>query len=106
MKRNKEFGEFLDRCRGSTTIQHLADIYGCTKVYMWDILRGNVNPPQDFVKVEKIAEELKLNSEQKNKLFDKTALLNDIPIDVKQIILNNPSLIDEIRIKNEKGEIK
>ncbi len=106
MNKNKEFGEYLAHCRGSTTIQHLADIYGCTRVYMWDILHGNVNPPQDFSKVDKIVKELKLGNTQKNKLFDKTALKNDIPIDIKQIIIDNPNLIAELREKKEKGEIK
>lgn len=103
--KNKEFGDYLNNCRGSTTIQHLAEVYGCTRVYMWDIIHGNVNPPQNYEKVAKIANELNLTNKQRNKLFDKTALTNDIPIDIKQIILNNPSLIDEIRVKNEKGEI-
>ncbi len=106
MRKNKEFGEYLEQCRGSTTIQHLADIYGCTRVYMWDILHGNVNPPQDFYKVENIANELKLHNSQKNKLYDKTALKNDIPIDIKQIIIDNPNLIVDLREKKEKGEIK
>ena len=105
MKKNKEFGEYLDRYRGSTTIQRLADIYGCTKVYMWDILRGNVNPPQDFVRVDKIVRELELNKEQRDILFNKTALSNDIPIDIKKIIVENPKLINKIRNMNEKGEI-
>ena len=106
MRKNKEFGEYLEQCRGSTTIQHLADIYGCTRVYMWDILHGNVNPPQNFSKVDKIARGLKLRNAQRNKLFDKTALKNDIPIDIKQIIIDNPNLIDDLRKKKEKGEIK
>lgn len=103
--KNKEFGDFLNNCRGSTTIQHLAEIYGCTRVYMWDIIHGNVNPPQNYEKVEKIANYLNLTNKQRNELYNKTALTNDIPIDIKQIILKNPSLIDEIRAKNEKGEI-
>lgn len=106
MRKNKEFGAYLEQCRGSVTIQHLADIYGCTRVYMWDILHGNVNPPQDFYKVENIANELKLHSSQKNNLYDKTALKNDIPIDIKQIIIDNPNLIRDLRKKKEKGEIK
>lgn len=100
--KNKEFGQYLDKHRGSTSIQHLADIYGCTKVYMWDILKGNVNPPQNYYKVLQIANELNLNEEERNVLFNKTALTNDIPIDIKHIILENPQIINEIRLINEK----
>lgn len=95
--KNKEFGDYLNRCRGSTSIQHLADIYGCTRVYMWDIIHGNVNPPQNYEKVEKIANELNLTDKEKNELFNRTALKNDIPIDVKDIILKNPKIIEKIR---------
>lgn len=98
----KEFGEYLNHCRGSTSIQHLADIYGCTKVYMWDIIHGNVNPPQNYEKVVKIANELNLTNKEKSELFNRTALKNDIPIDVKDIILKNPKIIEEIR--KMKGE--
>lgn len=105
MKKNNDFGEYLDKHRGSTTIQQLADIYGCTRVYMWDILKGYTNPPQDYQKVKKIAESLNLSDKQEHILFDKTALSNDIPIDIKQIILKNTALINEIRSRNEKGEL-
>lgn len=104
--KNKDFGQYLDKCRGSTSIQHLADIYGCTKVYMWDILKGNVNPPQNYDKVMKIATELKLNEKQRNDLFDRTALPEDVPIDIKKIILSNPVLIAKIRETNRQGDNK
>lgn len=64
---------------------------------MWDIIHGNVNPPQNYEKVEKIANELNLTDKEKNELFNRTALKNDIPIDVKDIILKNPKIIEKIR---------
>lgn len=106
MRKSKDFGTYLNECRNEKmTIQQLADIYGCSKVYMWDVLKGNVNPPQNFEKVERIINELQLNNKERCNLYDKTALPNDIPIDIKEIILKNPELKNKIREMKIKGDL-
>ena len=102
--KNRHFGEYLNKCRGSTSLQKLADIYGCTRSYMWDIVHGNVNPPQDYEKLISIAKELNLNQKQTYQLFDKAALDGDIPVDIKMILVNNKEMIEKIRKQQEKGE--
>lgn len=102
--KNRQFGEYLNKCRGSTSLQKLADIYGCTRSYMWDIVHGNVNPPQDYEKLKKIAKELNLSEKQTYQLFDMAALDGDIPADIKMILINNKEMIEEIRKKQKKGE--
>ena len=46
-----------------------------------------------------------LTEKQKYEFFDKAILINDIPPDIKQIILSNPILINKIRDMNKKGEL-
>lgn len=102
MKSNK-FGKYLKACRGtSTSLQKLADFCGCSKPYLWDIEQGNTKPPQNYKRLNDIAECLKLSSEERQKLFDLACDKNDIPLDVKEIIKNNPEWIQKIR--SERGE--
>jgi transcriptional regulator with XRE-family HTH domain len=107
MGKNRQFGDFLakHKDKSSTSLQKLADIYGCKRSYIWDIVKGNVSPPQNYKILIKFAEELKLSKQQTYELFDKATLENDIPPDIKNILLSNKTLIKEIREKKEKGEI-
>lgn len=103
--RNRKFGEFIESHRKSVSLQKLADAYGCSRAYMWDIVHGNVSPPQDYEKLLRMAECMHLTEKQKYEFFDKAILINDIPPDIKQIILSNPILINKIRDMNKKGEL-
>lgn len=107
MKKTNEFGDFLSKYkeRTSTSLQKLADIYGCKRSYIWDMVKGNVSPPQNYEILKDFAKELKLNQRQTYELYDKATLDNDIPPDIKALILKYPKLIKEIREKEEKGEI-
>ena len=103
--KNREFGKFIESHRKSVSLQKLANAYGCSRAYMWDIVHGNVSPPQDYEKLLSMAECMQLTEKQKYELYDKATLKNDIPSDIKQIMLNNPTLINKIRNMKEKGEV-
>ena len=103
--RNREFGKFIESHRKSVSLQKLADAYGCSRAYMWDIVHGNVSPPQDYEKLLSMAECMQLTEKQKYEFYDKATLKNDIPSDIKQVMLNNPTLINKIRDMNKKGEV-
>ncbi len=101
MKTNK-FGKYLKECRGtSTSLQKLADFCGCSKPYLWDIEQGNTKPPQNYKRLNDIAECLGLTDIQRNKLFDLARDNDDIPLDVKEIIRQNPEWIERIRNNKE-----
>ena len=62
-----------------------------------------------MIRLEKINENnfieafnLKLNKEQRNKLFDLAAkVVEDIPLDIKETIINDPEWIEKIRNNKE-----
>jgi len=98
---NREFGQYLRECReGKMSLQDLAKILKCSKPYLWDIEKGNTNPPQTYKRLDDIANALGLVGESREKLFDLAKAKDDIPADIKMIINGNPNLIDMIR-KNE-----
>lgn len=93
-----KFGMYLRQCRESLmSLQELADILGCSKPYLWDIEQGNTKPPQRYDRLDKISEALNLNRKQREKLFDLASSKDDIPLDVKKIIKDNPEIIKELR---------
>ena len=102
MMKNNDFGKYLNKCRGQVSLQQLANFCGCSKPYLWDIEQGNTKPPQNYKRLNDIAECLKLNKEQRNKLFDLAAkAVEDIPLDIKEIINSNPGWIQKIRNSKE-----
>ena len=106
MKNNK-FGEYLRECRGKTSLQQLADFCDCTKSYLWDIEQGNTKPPQNYKRLNDIANCLNLQDKDRNKLFDLAAMaVEDVPLDIKEIIKNNPEWINKIRCNKEKKNEK
>ena len=97
MKKSK-FGLYLRQCREPMmSLQELADILGCSKPYLWDIEQGNTKPPQRYDRLDSISNALRLNIKQREKLFDLASSEDDIPLDVKKIIKENPEIIDELR---------
>ena len=103
--RNREFGEFIESHRKSVSLQKLADAYGCSRAYMWDIVHGNVSPPPDYEKLLKMADVMNLTEKQKYEFYDKATLKNDIPPDIKQILINKHEIIKTIRENNKKEQI-
>lgn len=103
MKKTNEFGDFLSKYkeRTSTSLQKLADIYGCKRSYIWDMVKGNVSPPQNYEILKDFAKELKLNQRQTYELYDKATLDNDIPPDIKAAIIKDSTWIDKIRKSEE-----
>lgn len=95
--KNNEFGSFLRECRGSLSLQKLADLIGCSKPYLWDIEKGNASPPQKYNKLNDIANALKLDTLRRNKLFDLASGNDDVPADVKLIIKNNEGIVKMLR---------
>lgn len=95
---NREFGQYLRECReGKMSLQDLAKILKCSKPYLWDIEKGNTNPPQTYKRLNDIANALELDGRSREKLFDLAKSEDDIPADVKMIINQNPNLIEQIR---------
>lgn len=99
--KNNEFGKYLNKCRGTTSLQKLADFCGCSKPYLWDIEQGNTKPPQNYKRLNDIAEFLQLTGDKRDRLFDLAKDNDDIPMDVKEIIKNNPEWIKRIRNSEE-----
>lgn len=71
-----EFGKFIDvkrRGRGGNgsdiMLKDIAAAMGMTATYLSDIIKGRRNPPEMRL-LEKIAEVLKLSSEEKEEMFD------------------------------------
>lgn len=95
--KNNNFGKYLNKCRGNVSLQQLANFCGCTKSYLWDIEQGNTKPPQNYKRLNDIANALNLTGVERNKLFDLAKAEGDIPVDVKMIINKNPELIEKIR---------
>lgn len=69
----------------------------CSKPYLWDIEKGNTKPPQNYKRLDNIANAWKLEGKARENLFDLAKAEDDIPADIKMIINNNPSLIKMIR---------
>lgn len=96
--KNNDFGKYLNKCRGKVSLQQLANFCGCTKPYLWDIEQGNTKPPQNYKRLNDMALALNLSGKEKEKFFDLAAkAVNDIPLDIKEIINNNPEWIERIR---------
>lgn len=71
-----EFGKFIDdkrRGRGvdgsDIMLKDIAKAMGMTATYLSDIIKGRRNPPEMRL-LEKIAEVLRLTSEEKEEMFD------------------------------------
>lgn len=103
----ESFGQYLRRvrmCQG-ISIRQLAKKIDITPTYLSDIENVNNKPP-DKVLLLKIINELQLDSSLKTKsnLFDLAAKeRNDIPIDIKDYILSNSSILQIIREAKEKS---
>jgi len=96
--KNNDFGKYLKKCRGKTSLQQLANFCDCSKPYLWDIEQGNTKPPQNYKRLDDIANALNLHGKERDKLFDLAAkTVQDIPLDIKEIINNNPEWIEKIR---------
>lgn len=100
--KNNDFGKYLNKCRGKVSLQQLADFCGCSKPYLWDIEQGNTKPPQNYKRLNDIANGLNLHGKARDKLFDLAAkAVEDIPLDIKEIINSNPEWIQKIRNSKE-----
>ncbi len=99
--KNNDFGKYLNKCRGKTSLQKIANFCGCSKPYLWDIEQGNTKPPQNYKRLNDIANFLDLTDKQRSKLFDLARDGDDIPLDVKEKIKQNPEWIEKIRNNKE-----
>lgn len=100
--KNNDFGKYLNKCRGKVSLQQLANFCGCSKPYLWDIEQGNTKPPQNYKRLNDIANGLNLHGKARDKLFDLAAkAVEDIPLDVKEIINSNSEWIEKIRNSKE-----
>ena len=96
--KNKGFGQYLRKCREPImSLQDLANLLECSKPYLWDLEKGNTKPPQNFKRLDDIAKALNLKVEKREKLFDLAKAEDDIPADIKMIIIKHPYLIKKIR---------
>ncbi len=103
---DETFGSYLRKVRSfkNTSLRQLAKELNITPAYLSDIENGNNKPP-DKALLMRIVELLDVGSSPKIKwnLFDLAAKArNDIPIDVKEYILNNIKILEAIRYAKEK----
>lgn len=76
---------------------------GISSFYLGQLLKGEKSPPDRELQI-KISKELDLNKQKRKQYYDLIAKeKNDIPTDIYQYIINNPTKWDEIR-KMLKGE--
>lgn len=103
---DETFGSYLRKVRSfkNISLRHLAKKLNITPAYLSDIENGNNKPP-DKALLMRVVELLDVSSTPKIKwnLFDLAAKArNDIPIDVKEYILNNIEILEVIRDMEEK----
>ena len=105
---NENFGSYLRKVRSfkNISLRQLAKELNITPAYLSDIENGNNKPP-DKVLLARIIELLDVSSYPRVKwnLFDLAAKArNDIPMDVKEYILNNIEILEVIRDIKEKEQ--
>lgn len=105
---NENFGSYLRKVRSfkNISLRQLAKELNITPAYLSDIENGNNKPP-DKVLLMRIIELLDVSSYPRVKwnLFDLAAKArNDIPMDVKEYILNNIEVLEAIRDIKEKEQ--
>jgi len=86
---NKEqFGDYITRKRGAMgiTLRGMAEKLEITAAYLSDIEKGRRNPP-DRLLLEKMANQLRLNEQDKDYLFDLAGTgRNEVPPDLPEYI--------------------
>jgi transcriptional regulator with XRE-family HTH domain len=104
MRKNK-FGEYFNKCRTASglSLQDVADFLHLSKPYIWGIEQGNNKPPQRYDILNNLAIKFNLKDEQRDKLFDLATEENDLPADIKLILLQDKTLQKQIR-ENNRGE--
>ncbi|MBQ8782642.1 MAG: helix-turn-helix transcriptional regulator [Clostridia bacterium] len=105
---NENFGSYLRKVRSlkNISLRQLAKELNITPAYLSDIENSNNKPP-DKVLLMRIIELLEVSSypQVKWNLYDLAAKArNDIPMDVKEYILNNIEILEVIRDIKEKEQ--
>ncbi len=105
---NENFGSYLRKVRSlkNISLRQLAKELNITPAYLSDIENSNNKPP-DKVLLMRIIELLDVSSypQVKWNLYDLAAKArNDIPMDVKEYILNNIEILEVIRDIKEKEQ--
>lgn len=105
---NENFGSYLRKVRSlkNISLRQLAKELNITPAYLSDIENSNNKPP-DKVLLMRIIELLDVSSypQVKWNLYDLAAKArNDIPMDVKEYILNNIEILEVIREIKEKEQ--
>ncbi len=98
------FGDFLQNLRIQRNIKQyeLASKLNITAAYLVDIEKGRRNAPT--LMLLKISEILELNEKEKETLFDLAGQnRQDVPIDIKSYINDNPAINIYIRKVIKKG---
>lgn len=90
------FGEYLKRLRGKTPQGKLAAAIGKTTMYISNIEKGKNNPP-DESQLEKIADVLNLNEQQRFELIDPAAERCTVAQDIVKALVKNKALRQFIR---------
>ena len=94
------FGQILRKLRSEARVtqEELAEFSGCTKQYISDIERGRNPAPVNTSLLDKFSKCLKIDDKQWPNLMDYAAMArNDIALDVKIILLANPTEIERLR---------
>jgi transcriptional regulator with XRE-family HTH domain len=90
-----EFGNFIDSKRkgrlpdgSDIKLKDIADAMGKTATYLSDIIKGRRNPPEMDL-LEKIANALKLNKDERETMFDLAGRdRNEVSPDLPEYIMN------------------
>lgn len=95
----KRFGDFLKELikNAGLTPTEFYTALGIKKPYFYDIVSGRVNPPPHSLQFKSM-EILKPDEGAKEDFFDLAAKeRGDIPADITKLIIDNPSLLSNIR---------
>ncbi len=89
---------FKKRKENKKSLQAIANQVAVSKPYIYDIEKGNNNPPVDYKKLNEWAKALSLTTEEREILFDLAVESRDaVPSDVTEAILNNQNIKIVIR---------
>lgn len=104
MRKNK-FGEYFNKCRtiSGLSLQDVADFLHLSKPYIWGIEQGNNKPPQRYDILNNLAIKFDLTAKQRDDFFDLASDDNDLPADIKFLLLKDKNLQKQIR-RNNRGE--
>lgn len=105
-KKFDNFGEFITAQRlkpdVDISLRKLAENMDVSAPFWCDIEKNRKMPSMDLAKLNKLADILKLNSAEKNEMFDLAGKSRkELPADVNHYVLTNSNIVTALRTAKE-----